>query len=49
MNLNMIFVGVGDLIGVLMFILFINDDNLMIDVFNVVGLDVSVVGNYEFD
>lgn len=40
---------VGDNVGGLIFEFGFFNDEFIIDVFNVVGVDVNVVGNYEFD
>jgi len=48
-NPNTVFVSSGDNIGASTFESFIADDNPTIDVLNAGGLDVSAVGNHEFD
>ena len=48
-NPNTVFVSSGDNIGATTFESFISDDNPTIDVLNAAGLDVSAVGNHEFD
>lgn len=48
-NPNTVFVSAGDSIGASTFESFIADDNPTIDVLNAAGLDVSAVGNHEFD
>lgn len=48
-NPNTVFAAAGDLIGATTFESFINKDKPTIDVFNAMGLDVSSVGNHEFD
>lgn len=48
-NPNTIFAAAGDLIGASTFTSFIQQDNPTIDALNVAGLDVSSVGNHEFD
>ncbi|MDQ7993863.1 MAG: bifunctional metallophosphatase/5'-nucleotidase, partial [Propionicimonas sp.] len=48
-NPNTVFVSSGDNIGASTFESFISDDNPTIDVLNAGGLDVSAVGNHEFD
>lgn len=48
-NPNTLFVGVGDLIGASTFTSFIQDDQPTIDALNEIGLDVSALGNHEFD
>ena len=46
---NTIFAAAGDLIGASTFESFIQQDKPTIDVLNAAGLDVSAVGNHEFD
>lgn len=46
---NTVFAAAGDLIGASTFESFIAQDKPTIDVFNNAGLDVSAVGNHEFD
>jgi 5'-nucleotidase len=48
-NPNTTFVGAGDLIGASTFTSFIQHDEPTIDAFNAMHLDVSSVGNHEFD
>ena len=48
-NPNTVFAAAGDLIGASTFTSFIQQDNPTIDALNAVGLDVSAVGNHEFD
>jgi 5'-nucleotidase len=48
-NPNTLLVGAGDFIGASTFTSFIQDDNPTIDAMNESGLDVSSVGNHEFD
>ena len=48
-NPNTLFAGAGDLIGASTFTSFIQDDNPTIDAMNAAGLDVSSVGNHEYD
>jgi 5'-nucleotidase len=48
-NPNTVFAAAGDLIGATTFDSFIAHDKPTIDVFNELGLDVSAVGNHEFD
>ncbi|GAB3195184.1 hypothetical protein GCM10027062_01520 [Nocardioides hungaricus] len=48
-NPNTIFAAAGDLIGGTTFESFIQEDKPTIDVLNEMGLDVSSVGNHEFD
>jgi 5'-nucleotidase len=48
-NPNTIFAAAGDLIGASTFESFIQDDKPTIDVLNEMDLDVSAVGNHEFD
>ena len=48
-NPNTIFAAAGDLIGATTFESFIQNDKPTIDVFNEMDLDVSAVGNHEFD
>jgi 5'-nucleotidase len=48
-NPNTLFVSAGDNIGASTFISAIDEDNPTIDVLNQAGLDVSAVGNHEFD
>lgn len=48
-NPNTIFAAAGDLIGASTFTSFIQQDNPTIDALNAAGLDVSAVGNHEFD
>jgi 5'-nucleotidase len=48
-NPNTIFAAAGDLIGASTFTSFIQQDNPTIDALNAAGLDVSSVGNHEFD
>ncbi|WP_082406122.1 choice-of-anchor I family protein [Microbacterium sp. No. 7] len=48
-NPNTLFVSAGDNIGASTFTSFIDDDNPTIDALVAAGLDVSVVGNHEFD
>lgn len=48
-NPNTVFAAAGDLIGASTFTSFIQQDNPTIDVLNAAGLDVSSVGNHEFD
>lgn len=48
-NPNTLFVAAGDLIGATTFESFIAEDKPTIDVFNEMDLDVSSVGNHEFD
>lgn len=46
---NTLFVSSGDNIGASTFTSFIDDDNPTIDALKAAGLDLSVVGNHEFD
>ncbi len=46
---NSVFAAAGDLIGASTFESFIQDDKPTIDALNLAGLDVSAVGNHEFD
>ncbi len=48
-NPNTLLVGAGDFIGASTFTSFIQDDNPTIDAMNASGLDVSSVGNHEYD
>ena len=48
-NPNTLFVSAGDNIGASTFTSFIDSDNPTIDALRTAGLDVSVVGNHEFD
>ncbi len=48
-NPNTVFAAAGDLIGASTFESFINKDKPTIDALNAAGLDVSAVGNHEFD
>lgn len=48
-NPNTVFVSSGDNIGASTFESFISDDNPTIDALNAAGLEVSAVGNHEFD
>lgn len=48
-NPNTVFAAAGDLIGASTFTSFIQQDNPTIDALNAAGLDVSAVGNHEFD
>ena len=48
-NPNTVFAAAGDLIGASTFESFIQDDKPTIDALNEAGLDVSAVGNHEFD
>ncbi len=48
-NPNTVFLSAGDSIGATTFESFIADDDPTIDVLNAAGLDVSAVGNHEFD
>ena len=48
-NPNTVFAAAGDLIGASTFVSFVDDDNPTIDALNAAGLDVSAVGNHEFD
>ena len=48
-NPNTVFAAAGDLIGASTFTSFIQQDNPTIDALNAAGLDVSSVGNHEFD
>ena len=48
-NPNTIFAAAGDLIGASTFTSFIQDDVPTIEALNAAGLDVSAVGNHEFD
>ncbi|MFT2818348.1 ExeM/NucH family extracellular endonuclease [Leifsonia sp. A12D58] len=48
-NPNTIFAAAGDLVGASTFTSFIQNDNPTIDALNAAGLDVSSVGNHEFD
>ncbi|MFC7766091.1 choice-of-anchor I domain-containing protein [Leucobacter soli] len=48
-NPNTLFVSAGDNIGASTFPSFINDDTPTIDALREAGLDLSVVGNHEFD
>ncbi|QLD11509.1 choice-of-anchor I family protein [Microbacterium oleivorans] len=48
-NPNTLFVSAGDNIGASAFESFIDDDNPTIDALATAGLDVSAVGNHEFD
>ena len=48
-NPNTVFAAAGDLIGATTFESFIQHDKPTIDVMNEAGLDVSAVGNHEFD
>lgn len=48
-NPNTVFAAAGDLIGASTFTSFVQQDNPAIDALNAAGLDVSAVGNHEFD
>ncbi|WFE22389.1 ExeM/NucH family extracellular endonuclease [Solwaraspora sp. WMMD937] len=48
-NPNTVFVSAGDNIGASTFVSAIDDDNPTLDVLNAAGLDVTAVGNHEFD
>ncbi|WP_199521348.1 5'-nucleotidase C-terminal domain-containing protein [Jiangella anatolica] len=48
-NPNTVFAAAGDLIGASTFTSFIQQDNPTIDALNAAGLQVSAVGNHEFD
>ncbi|WP_216853013.1 bifunctional metallophosphatase/5'-nucleotidase [Phytoactinopolyspora halotolerans] len=48
-NPNLVFAAAGDLIGASTFVSFVDDDHPTIDALNAAGLDVSAVGNHEFD
>jgi 2',3'-cyclic-nucleotide 2'-phosphodiesterase (5'-nucleotidase family) len=48
-NPNTVFAAAGDMIGASTFTSFIQDDVPTIDTLNAAGLDVSAVGNHEFD
>ncbi len=48
-NPNTVFAAAGDLIGASTFTSFIQQDNPTIDALNAAGLEVSAVGNHEFD
>ncbi|WP_221440837.1 5'-nucleotidase C-terminal domain-containing protein [Jiangella mangrovi] len=48
-NPNTVFAAAGDLIGASTFTSFIQQDNPTIDALSAAGLDVSAVGNHEFD
>lgn len=48
-NSNTVVAGAGDLIGASTFVSFIQDDNPTIDALNAAELDVSSVGNHEYD
>ena len=48
-NPNSLFVSAGDNIGASTFTSFIQQDQPTIDVLNAIGLDVTVIGNHEFD
>jgi 5'-nucleotidase len=48
-NPNTVFAAAGDLVGATTFESFIQHDKPTIDVMNEAGLDVSAVGNHEFD
>lgn len=48
-NPNTVFAAAGDMIGASTFTSFIQQDNPTIDGLNAAGLDVSSVGNHEFD
>ncbi|MFV2022324.1 ExeM/NucH family extracellular endonuclease [Micromonospora sp. LOL_023] len=48
-NPNTVFVSAGDNIGASTFVSAIADDNPTLDALNAAGLDVSAVGNHEFD
>ncbi|MDO8122603.1 5'-nucleotidase C-terminal domain-containing protein [Isoptericola sp. b490] len=48
-NPNTLFVSAGDNVGASTFTSFIQDDNPTIDALNAAGLDVSALGNHEFD
>lgn len=48
-NPNTLFVAAGDSIGASTFTSFIQDDKPTIDALNEIGLDVSALGNHEFD
>jgi 5'-nucleotidase len=48
-NPNTVFAAAGDLIGASTFTSFIQHDNPTIDALNAAGLQVSAVGNHEFD
>ena len=48
-NPNTVFAAAGDLIGASTFESFVAQDKPTIDVLNAMGLDVSAVGNHEFD
>ena len=48
-NPNTLFVSAGDSLGASTFTSFIQDDQPTIDALNEIGLDVSALGNHEFD
>ncbi|MFN3707347.1 ExeM/NucH family extracellular endonuclease [Microcella sp.] len=48
-NPNTLFVSAGDNIGASTFTSFIQQDQPTIDVLNAIGMDVTVIGNHEFD
>lgn len=48
-NPNTVFAAAGDLIGASTFTSFIQDDNPTVEALNEAGLEVSAVGNHEFD
>ncbi|MET0783463.1 MAG: ExeM/NucH family extracellular endonuclease [Leifsonia flava] len=48
-NPNTVFAAAGDMVGASTFTSFIQQDNPTIDALNAAGLDVSAVGNHEFD
>lgn len=48
-NPNTLFIGAGDLIGASTFTSFIQQDAPTIDTLNAAGLQISAVGNHEFD
>ncbi|MEO6943078.1 MAG: ExeM/NucH family extracellular endonuclease [Lacisediminihabitans sp.] len=48
-NPNTLFVSAGDNVGASTFTSFIQDDQPTLDALNAIGLDVSALGNHEFD
>ena len=48
-NPNTVFAAAGDMVGASTFTSFIQQDNPTIDALNAAGLEVSAVGNHEFD
>lgn len=48
-NENTVFAAAGDLIGASTFTSFVQDDNPTVEALNAAGLEVSAVGNHEFD